>query len=181
MLDLRDARPTDRKCSSIKFTSQGGITLHIKQVVREADVLLQCEVIDTGIGIAAETVPSLFQPFHQANVSISRVYGGSGLGLSISKSVSLLVHAMKTCLTPSQLIELMRGTVTLTSQPGKGTSVRIEVPFLKAQDPFSASERNSRRSDSTPVLKPREKSSIRLLIAEDNGCVRVKTASRPRG
>lgn len=52
-----------------------------------ANLTLICEVEDTGVGIDATTVPHLFQPFHQADVSTARIYGGSGLGLSIAKSV----------------------------------------------------------------------------------------------
>lgn len=74
--------------NSLKFTPKGGIILQISTEDLGSQCLVTCDVIDTGIGIAAETLPQLFKPFHQASVSTAREYGGSGLGLTISKQVS---------------------------------------------------------------------------------------------
>jgi two-component system cell cycle sensor histidine kinase PleC len=73
---------------------------------------IECIVADTGIGIAPEVIPELFQPFRQADSRIARRYGGTGLGLSICKS----------------LIEMHGGTATLTSELGVGTTVTLRLP-----------------------------------------------------
>ncbi|SMP53673.1 PAS domain S-box protein [Anoxynatronum buryatiense] len=100
--------------NAIKFTESGGV--HIK-VRREAVVgdqtLLRFDVSDTGVGIHSEKVEKLFQPFAQADGSITRRYEGTGLGLSISR----------------RLLELMNGHIWVESQPGEGATFSFELPF----------------------------------------------------
>jgi CheY-like chemotaxis protein len=93
--------------NAIKFSDQG--TIHVRARVERtvgADVLVRFEVEDRGIGIAADDLAQLFTPFHQADPSSTRVHGGTGLGLVISK----------------QLAELMGGAVGATSVPGQGST-----------------------------------------------------------
>ena len=93
--------------NAVKFTEQGKITLRIKAENILADsVLLKFEVQDTGIGITEAQQAKLFEPFSQADASISRQYGGTGLGLTISR----------------RLAELMGGEAGVVSSPGEGST-----------------------------------------------------------
>ncbi len=92
--------------NAAKFTAQGGVTLRVKQVDEDSShVLLRFEVEDTGIGVPAARQDRVFQPFEQADNSITRRYGGTGLGLSISR----------------HLAKMMDGEVGLSSQEGEGS------------------------------------------------------------
>jgi PAS domain S-box-containing protein len=98
--------------NAVKFTSEGEIIVRVtSERIAGADILLRVEVRDTGIGIAPEAAAQLFQPFVQADGSITRRYGGTGLGLVISK----------------QLAELMGGDIGMTSQPGHGSTFWFTV------------------------------------------------------
>ncbi|MCK5121638.1 MAG: response regulator, partial [Methylococcales bacterium] len=93
--------------NAIKFTEQGEIILAVKVLeIDDTQTKLQFSVRDTGVGINLEQQKQLFQPFSQADASITRKYGGTGLGLAISK----------------QLVELMGGEVWLESVPGEGST-----------------------------------------------------------
>jgi len=100
--------------NSIKFTRDGHVLVRTQMLSRDnAGARIAVEVSDTGIGIAPESIPQLFQPFAQADESMTRRFGGSGLGLSISSGI---VHALG-------------GSISLRSAPGAGTRVRVEVPL----------------------------------------------------
>ncbi|MBF0160334.1 MAG: response regulator, partial [Magnetococcales bacterium] len=104
--------------NAIKFTREGSVTLMVDVMEeREADVLVRFQVIDTGIGIAPEYLPNLFQPFSQADSSIARKFGGSGLGLTIAR----------------QLVQVMDGELWLDSQLDQGTKFSFVVRFGKQQ------------------------------------------------
>ncbi|MDR2605119.1 MAG: response regulator [Desulfovibrio sp.] len=106
-----------------KFTSEGGISLHVEAVPgADGHLRLHCTVSDTGIGMSVEEQESLFQPFVQADASTSRKFGGTGLGLSISKA----------------LVELMGGTIHVSSEPGKGSRFSFFVE-LESVEPGSVS------------------------------------------
>lgn len=93
--------------NAVKFTEHGTIQLRARLVEKKDDTLLvRFEVSDTGIGIAPEKLPQLFQVFAQADASTTRKYGGTGLGLAITR----------------RLAELMSGEVGAYSQPGKGST-----------------------------------------------------------
>jgi PAS domain S-box-containing protein len=99
--------------NAIKFTEQGQIAL-------KADVdgdYLRFRVIDSGIGLSADEIEQLFQPFSQADSSTTRRFGGTGLGLAISK----------------RLVELMGGSISLASQPGEGSAFTVLLPMLTAE------------------------------------------------
>ncbi|WP_255211091.1 ATP-binding protein, partial [Methylogaea oryzae] len=91
--------------NAIKFTAEGGVTVLVARAPDTAHGLLLFEVVDTGIGIAEEVQPRLFNLFTQADPSDTRKYGGSGLGLAIAK----------------RLVELWNGSMGLESQPGGGS------------------------------------------------------------
>jgi signal transduction histidine kinase/DNA-binding response OmpR family regulator len=105
--------------NSIKFTSSGGITVHAALTAHQAD---RCEVMvevsDTGIGIPVDVQHRLFQPFSQADVSTTRKYGGTGLGLNISR----------------RLIQMMRGDIGLRSEPGSGSTFWFTVALHVCAD-----------------------------------------------
>ena len=98
--------------NAVKFTERGEIAVAVDVAARSADgVTLRFCVSDTGIGMDAAQLARLFQSFSQGDDSITRKYGGTGLGLSISK----------------QLVELMGGTIAVTSTPGVGSSFSFTV------------------------------------------------------
>ncbi|MFO1192470.1 MAG: ATP-binding protein [Rhodoferax sp.] len=107
--------------NALKFTEQGRILVRLRRQEDHAnELLLRCEVLDTGIGIAAQDLPRMFIAFEQADGSTTRKYGGTGLGLAISK----------------RLAGLMGGEVGVESQPGQGSCFWFTVRLAKAvQDP----------------------------------------------
>ncbi len=111
--------------NACKFTPQNGaIELIVKQLPgAQADVhQLQIDVTDTGIGMTAEQVSRLFVAFEQADSSISRRFGGTGLGLAISK----------------RIIELMGGSVGVTSEPNRGSCFTCRFPLRRCEAPIGA-------------------------------------------
>jgi len=109
--------------NAIKFTEKGEILLIAQPVARrqpdgEEVPFLHISVRDTGIGIAKEKIPQLFQAFMQADTSTTRKYGGTGLGLAISR----------------KLCRLMGGDVDVVSELGVGSNFFVEVPLRAAPD-----------------------------------------------
>lgn len=104
--------------NAVKFTERGGITIRVRIVNETADkVSLRFEVEDTGVGIAPEALVKLFGAFEQADTSITRKYGGSGLGLTITKKIA----------------ELMGGTTGVSSLEGKGSVFWFTAVFGRAE------------------------------------------------
>ena len=110
--------------NAVKFTDRGEVVVRFS-VESETDGMaeLQFEVADTGVGIAADNQARIFESFSQEDGSTTRRYGGTGLGLTISK----------------QLVELMGGTIGVTSEPGRGATFRFTVCLpAAAQVPVAA-------------------------------------------
>jgi signal transduction histidine kinase/CheY-like chemotaxis protein len=127
--------------NAIKFTSKGEVELTVAKIESSSGrVDLEFRVRDTGIGIEEDKVALLFRPFSQADSSITRRYGGTGLGLSISQ----------------QLINMMGGTVSVSSQPGVGT----EVAFTVALDEAAVATRR-------PSIEGFELTGKRVLVVDD--------------
>jgi signal transduction histidine kinase/DNA-binding response OmpR family regulator len=100
--------------NAVKFTDTGEIVVSIELVKKEdAQITLKFSVQDTGIGMTAEQAAKLFQPFAQADSSTTRKYGGTGLGLTISKRLS----------------EMMGGEIWVESEPGQGSTFSFTAKF----------------------------------------------------
>lgn len=98
--------------NALKFTEHGHVILKARYETDKDQQLLIYQIIDTGIGLSDEQVSKLFQRFTQADASTTRKYGGTGLGLSISK----------------RLVNLMGGTIEVTSALGKGSTFTVQIP-----------------------------------------------------
>lgn len=129
--------------NAVKFTEKGRIGLHVFRAGSARD-LLAFAVSDTGIGIAPEALDRIFQPFSQADNSISRKFGGTGLGLAISK----------------RLCEQMGGGLTVESAPGRGSTFTATVLAKTASS-------SANRASMAPGLEIAERR-LRLLVIEDN-------------
>lgn len=135
--------------NAVKFTEIGSISLSIHLVEeQDHDVLLRFEVQDTGIGITAADSQRLFTAFEQADGSMTRKYGGTGLGLVISK----------------RLVQMMGGEIGLTSQPGCGTCFWFTVRLPKTlKKPVSIMPIN----ETAEVRLKAEFLGTRILLVED--------------
>jgi signal transduction histidine kinase/ActR/RegA family two-component response regulator len=149
--------------NAVKFTLEGGtITLEVSQVQLESSTTnltplnyLKIAVIDTGIGISAENIQKLFQPFIQIDSALNRQYTGTGLGLALVK----------------RLVELHGGNVELTSEVGVGScfainlpiNINIDSPVLEEQTEQNLSEQSQlSQSQTEEIISPL------ILLAEDN-------------
>ncbi len=126
--------------NAIKFTAEGEVTVCIDAVHSADHLRLRFDVRDSGVGIDADKLFTLFTPFTQADSSISRNFGGTGLGLSICK----------------RLVELMGGDIGVTSEAGKGSTFWFEVPF--AEQPEAEG----------PARPPAVLAGRRVLVVDDN-------------
>ncbi|MDD5296766.1 MAG: ATP-binding protein [Rhodocyclaceae bacterium] len=139
--------------NAIKFTSRGQVLIEGREVARDEQgdsALLEFSVSDTGIGIAADKLELLFQPFSQADSSTTRQFGGTGLGLSIVKS----------------LARLLGGDVGVASEPGKGSRFWFRLRAgIKPSGEDHRHERRPRHEDGRPVVPG---FSGRILVIEDD-------------
>jgi len=155
---------TNLLANAVKFTDGGAITVGASVQARRHDTaLVRVEVSDTGVGIAPEALERLFDAFEQADSSTTRRYGGSGLGLAISR----------------QLIDLMGGSIDVSSAVGHGSTFRVTLPLRVVSDraesaarPQPPARRAPRTSDaSAPRAAAQTADSAaerRVLVAEDN-------------
>ncbi len=142
--------------NAVKFTRQGGITIRVRCDAPESSApRLVIEVADTGVGMTEEQLGRLFAPFVQADTSTTRQFGGSGLGLVISR----------------RLAGLLGGDVVASSEPGKGSLFRAEiptgpldgVPMVDGLAEAGVAEPPAEAVRRIPSLPP----SCRVLLAED--------------
>ena len=138
--------------NAVKFTSRGEVKLHVSVIKKEPPFAdLAFVVTDTGIGLSADQMESLFQPFSQANETISLKYGGTGLGLSISR----------------QLAQMLGGNLTCESQEGVGSSFRLVVRVRVRKEPIKATSDRPTVSAQSPAAPSVASPAGRL---EPSGC-----------
>jgi PAS domain S-box-containing protein len=144
--------------NAIKFTEKGEVGLTVDVVGDAAGaapsdpsaVRLSFSISDTGIGIAADKVGTIFSGFTQADASISRRFGGSGLGLTIV----------------ARLTQLMGGTVEVESEPGRGSTFRVTVVLSPDPEPAVKFRRGSARLDGLRILIVDDNDTNRLILRE---------------
>ncbi len=131
--------------NAIKFTEKGNVSIHLGKV----DDTLVFKVEDTGIGIPKEKQEYIFGAFEQATESTNRYYGGTGLGLNITR----------------QLVELQKGSISVISEEGMGSTFSVSLPLVIAEAEARGSEvvTEEKLKSMAGSLK-----GIRILLAEDN-------------
>ena len=131
--------------NALKFTLKGGtVRLQVKQfILKNNEVRLRFSISDTGIGMSEEFLSRLFIPFEQAPSTISKKYGGTGLGMAITKN----------------LVNLLGGTIHVKSSPGKGTTITVELPVEIEKEAV--------------VAKNRKLETLKVLVVDDehDSCV----------
>ena len=134
--------------NAVKFTEKGEVAVSVELVEEsEQEAVLRFMVSDTGIGMSPEQIEQLFQPFQQADFSITRKYGGTGLGLAICK----------------RLLEMMGSEIQVRSTLGQGSTFAFTVQFAKAQ----REETEIVTGISMPIAKELL-ADRRILLVEDN-------------
>lgn len=134
--------------NAIKFTEQGSIGVKASLLdTTEERMDVRVTVFDTGIGISPEVQEKIFSPFTQADNSTTRKYGGTGLGLTICK----------------RLADLMKGSITLESEPGSGTSFHIDLPLWKVPEKNATAVEKSEAPTGITAVK-----GLKILVVEDN-------------
>jgi signal transduction histidine kinase/CheY-like chemotaxis protein len=140
--------------NAVKFTEKGSVQIVCRNVELEGDcVKMAFDVIDTGIGISEEYVGKIFESFTQAGTDVARKFGGTGLGLTISK----------------QLVELMGGSVEVKSKIGEGTTFTFILPFQIGEGDFKQSQ-----DDFTIAVNDLEILNLsKILLVDDNEFNRI--------
>lgn len=144
--------------NAVKFTHSGSIKVSCSTERLQKDTCwVRFEVTDTGIGIPAEKLNTIFESFSQADASVTRKYGGSGLGLTIVK----------------QLVELQNGKITVRSEENVGSTFIALVPYAigKADTIFTSALASQKTQDSTLTRR------LKVLLVEDNDINRLYAKS----
>ncbi len=145
--------------NAIKFTAHGSVAINVlKEYEDEKELSIRFNIVDTGIGIPQSKLDQLFKSFSQVDSSLTRKFGGAGLGLAISK----------------QLVDMMDGRIGVESEQGKGSTFWFTLIFKKRYEMFHG-ETQLKTSKIEPLeieqshsIMKKERSSFRLLLAEDN-------------
>ena len=138
--------------NAVKFTERGRISLKAKLLGEvDGDLLVRFSVEDSGIGIAAEQIPRLFQPFEQADASTTRKYGGTGLGLAITL----------------RLARLMGGDAGVESTVGVGSTFWFTARLQRSEEMATIAPRHH-PAESTEATLRRDHAGARILLAEDH-------------
>ena len=130
---------TNLVSNAVKFTQQGAVEVRL---MAQGERLV-LSVTDTGVGIHPEVMARLFQPFEQGDDSTTRRYGGSGLGLALSR----------------QLVEVMGGSISVTSQAGVCTTFTVDVPLVASAAALA---------NQPPVAPHPRRSGLPVLVVDDN-------------
>jgi len=139
--------------NAVKFTRQGTVTLRARLLEDGRDgLLVRFEVADTGIGITPEIMPRLFQAFEQADASTTRKYGGTGLGLTITR----------------RLAQLMGGDVGADSVPGTGSTFWFTARLQRGHGIMPGVLSSATVAEHAETQLRLQHSDARLLLAEDN-------------
>lgn len=149
--------------NGIKFTPQGSVTVDFSlSRLTNTTATVSVRVEDTGIGIDEQTLKTLFSAFHQADLSSTRKYGGTGLGLVIAK----------------QLLDLMGGTITVDSTPGKGSVFTFTLLLGLCDDAMQHKYENAvalSTGSTTSNKKALPLQGLLVLVAEDNEINQIVT------
>jgi CheY-like chemotaxis protein len=132
--------------NSVKFTPSGKITIHVSSITKSNSVILFIEISDTGIGIPEDKIHDVFTPFTQVDGSLTRKYGGVGLGLSIVK----------------KLLIVMQGNITIENNPQGGITTCIAVPLKTTEPPIVDSMNQTTYSSHEQITNKK------ILIVEDD-------------
>ena len=152
--------------NAVKFTPEGRVVLEISTIQRDGITWLRFRVEDTGIGIAKDTLPRIFEAFTQGDTSSTRRFGGTGLGLAISR----------------RLADLLGGVIEARSEAGVGSTFDFCLPAdasemwtqqIRIQHPTPQPE--------PPARRPRSGHSPRILVAEDNPVNALVATGQLRG
>lgn len=133
--------------NAVKFTDKGFVEIKSTLKTSDSKLWIQFDVIDTGIGIAPEYVDAIFDSFTQAGTDVTRKFGGTGLGLTISR----------------QLVNLMGGDISVRSELGKGTVFTCVIPFTAAINQEVVTKKEVMDQDTLSSLNH-----IKVLLVEDN-------------
>ena len=138
--------------NAVKFTERGQVTVAVRRVATAGDrIAIEWQIRDTGIGISPAALTTLFQDFAQADGSIARRFGGSGLGLSISR----------------RLVEMMGGTIAAASESGAGSVFTVRLTLPEAELPAASGEQVIATAESLYAVLRAHGRRLRVLLAED--------------
>jgi CheY-like chemotaxis protein len=134
--------------NAVKFTELGGIAVRVHRAPG-SELRVMFEIADTGIGIASDRLEAIFAPFEQADLSTTRRFGGTGLGLTIS----------------SRLVRLMGGAIKVTSEVGVGSTFTFDALFEPRRRVGAGAQAGAARGWPARLVGER---SLQILLAEDN-------------
>jgi signal transduction histidine kinase/CheY-like chemotaxis protein len=156
--------------NALKFTERGEVVVEVAEASPASErsddrVVLHCQVRDTGIGIPADKHGRIFEAFAQADGSTTRVYGGTGLGLTIS----------------AKLVRMMGGRIWLESEPGKGSTFHFTVALGRGTHAGPAARATPRALEGLDVLVVDDNATNRLILQEMLARLRMRPETVPDG